>query len=246
MPSDFDSRSTHGLMSIDKALRSEQVRKQLEDAIEAGRFAPGERLPPERELAETMGVSRVSVREAMKSLEALGLVEIKHGSGCFVTKTPMAQFADSFSSWLGSHEDEVLELLSVRGALDEFAAGAAAGRSGGITKLRELNRAFRSAAKRGNIRDIVKCDERFHNAIAEESGSKLLGSLLSELHALLAPSRYILLSPQGRPERSAREHDAIIDAIAARDPEAARAAVAAHIASTRDAVVASDGSAGRG
>jgi DNA-binding FadR family transcriptional regulator len=225
-------------MSIANELRSEQVRKQIQDAIEEGRFGPGERLPAERDLAETMGVSRVSVREAMKSLEALGMIVIKHGSGCFVAKAPMERFTDSFSTWLDTHRDEVLELLNVRGALDQFAAGSAAERGAAVTKLRESNRAFRAAGKRANIKEIVECDEQFHKRIAEASGSELLASLLAELHALLAPSRYIVLTPQAQPERSASEHDAIIDAIAARDPEAARAAVAKHIDSTRSAVIA--------
>src|SRR5919109_2773175 len=73
------------LTSIRRTLRSEEVRRQIEDAIRSGHFAPHERLPSERELVETFGVSRVSVREAIRALETLGFVKVYQGRGAFVT-----------------------------------------------------------------------------------------------------------------------------------------------------------------
>src|ERR687885_40589 len=77
--------TTTPLRSIKRTLRSEEVRVQIEAAIRSGHFAPNERLPSERELVETFGVSRVSVREAIRSLETLGFVKVYHGRGAFVT-----------------------------------------------------------------------------------------------------------------------------------------------------------------
>ncbi|MGH3995528.1 MAG: FadR/GntR family transcriptional regulator, partial [Pseudonocardiaceae bacterium] len=215
----------------------EQVRQQLQASIERGDFKPGEQLPSERELSSAFGVSRVSVREAIRSLAAIGFVEVQQGRGCFVSQAPGERYASSFSHWLSFHRKAVLELLAVRGALDELAAESAATRGAGTKSLKAVNQRFRRAAKNGSLSEIVARDEDFHNAIGKASGSALLAGLLAELHALLAPSRYIGLSAPGRPERSARDHDAVIEAIATRDAEAARAAVARHIEGAREAML---------
>ncbi|MBX5469549.1 MAG: FadR family transcriptional regulator [Thermoleophilaceae bacterium] len=217
--------------------RTQQVREQLEAAIERGDYKPGERLPSERDLVELLGVSRVSVREAIRSLEAVGMVEVRHGLGCFVAANPSDKYASSFSHWLAVHRDEVLELLKVRGALDELAAESAAVSADGswTARLRELNDSFR-ATPPTDIDALVERDVGFHDALGEASGSPLLADLLRELHETFNESRHATLQPSGRPAESAREHDAIIDAIERRDPAAARAAVAAHLASVRDSL----------
>jgi GntR family transcriptional repressor for pyruvate dehydrogenase complex len=219
--------------------RTQHVRDQLEAAIERGDYAPGARLPSERELAELLGVSRVSVREAIRSLEAIGLVEVRHGRGCFVATSRSDRYASSFSHWLSVHHDEVLELLKVRGALDELAAETAAknGAPEWPQRLRELNARFR-AVEPQDIDGLVERDVAFHDAVAEASGSTLLADLLRELHETLNESRRATLLPPGRPAESAREHDAIISAIERGDPNRARAAVAAHLDSVRASLTA--------
>src|SRR5438128_5858138 len=113
------------LTTIKRTQRSEEVRLQIEGAIRSGDFAPGERLPSERELVETFGVSRVSVREAIRSLEALGLVRVYQGRGAFVSDR-RSGLGEPLARWLDLHRHEVLELLAVRGALDGYAAQLAA------------------------------------------------------------------------------------------------------------------------
>src|SRR5919109_98344 len=80
--------------------RTRHVREQIEAAIDRGDYAPGDRLPSERELVELLGVSRVSVREAIRSLEALGRVDVQHGRGCFVATSRSDRYASSFAHWL--------------------------------------------------------------------------------------------------------------------------------------------------
>src|SRR6266516_4420093 len=108
------------LTTIKRTQRSEEVRLQIERAIRAGDFAPGERLPSERELVETFGVSRVSVREAIRSLEAQGRVKVEQGKGAFVSER-RSGFGEPMARWLEHHQDEVVELQRVRGALDGLA-----------------------------------------------------------------------------------------------------------------------------
>src|SRR4051812_16438981 len=95
--------------ALPTASRTHQVREQLEAAIARGDYVPGDRLPSERELVELLGVSRVSVREAIRALEAVGMIEVRHGRGCFVARTAPEQYASSFSRWLAVHSDEIFE-----------------------------------------------------------------------------------------------------------------------------------------
>jgi DNA-binding FadR family transcriptional regulator len=223
-----------GYTLLSTVSRTQQVRDQLESAIDRGHYKPGDRLPSERELVELLGVSRVSVREAIRSMEAVGRVKVVHGRGCFVATSRSDQYATSFGHWLAVHRDEVLELLKVRGALDELAAESAAAGAGAewVVRLRDLNEAFR-ATDPDDMDTLVACDVAFHDAVAEASGSPLLTELLHELHEILNESRQATLRPAGRPAQSAKEHDAIIRAIERADARAARAAVARHLESVR-------------
>lgn len=221
------------LRMIKRTQRSEEIRRQIEDAIRGGDFLPGERLPSERELVETFGVSRVSVREAIRSLEALGIVRVYQGRGAFVTDR-RSGLGEPIARWLELHRDEVVELHAVRGALDELAAAAAVehATAADVRRIEAAHRAFAEVAERETpVEELVPLDIEFHVAIAKAGKNRLLYDLLSDLHSYLAESRYLALSPSDRPLRSAREHAAIVEAIRARNAAAARAATAAHISS---------------
>jgi GntR family transcriptional repressor for pyruvate dehydrogenase complex len=232
---------TSPLTTIKRTQRSGEVRLQIERAIRSGDFAPGDRLPSERELVETFGVSRVSVREAIRSLEALGFVRVYQGRGAFVTDR-RSGFGEPMARWLEMHRGEVLELLGVRGALDELAAAAAVDHNDEeqIAAIVAAHAAFaRAVENEAATSELVSLDIDFHLTIAEASGMRLLYDLLSDLHSYLAESRHLVLSPAGRPARSAAEHTLIVDAILARDAALARLATSRHIASVREVVKAS-------
>ena len=228
------------LKTIKRTQRSEEVRLQIERAIRAGDFGPGDRLPSERELVETFGVSRVSVREAIRSLEALGFVRVYQGRGAFVTDR-RSGFGEPMARWLEMHRGEVLELLGVRGALDELAAASAVEHydEAKVAAIVEAHAAFAAAVESEAPTDeLVSLDIDLHLAIAEASGVRLLYDLLSDLHSYLAESRHVALAPAGRPAKSASEHTLIVDAILARDAALARLATTNHIASVRELVTA--------
>lgn len=236
---DEDRRSSP-LTTIKRTQRSDEVRLQIERAIRNGDFEPGERLPSERELVETFGVSRVSVREAIRSLEALGFVRVHQGRGAFVTDR-RSGFGEPMARWLEMHRDEVLELLGVRGALDELAAGLAVEHHDAekVDAIVAAHEAFSAAVEAdAPTAELVAFDIDFHLAIAEASGYRLLYDLLSDLHSYLAESRHVALAPAGRPAQSAAEHAKIVEAILARDAALARLAANRHIASVREIVTA--------
>jgi DNA-binding FadR family transcriptional regulator len=221
--------------SIKPIQRSRAVRDQILAAIESGELAPGAPIPSERQLGETLGVSRVSVREALRFLEAVGLVEVHHGRGSFVSKGPGEAYRDPFITWLRVHRREVLELLKVRGALDELAGAEAAVNhtEKDLGLLREAQSSFAElAARDGAAREeLTDLDIAFHLAVVSASHSPLLAHLSEDLHTQLSESRSVALGPAGRPAQSAAEHAAIVDAIARRSPEDARRSTARHIAS---------------
>lgn len=231
------------LRAIKRTQRSEEIRRQIEAAITSGEFAPGERLPSERELVETFGVSRVSVREAIRSLEALGFVRVYQGRGAFVTDR-RSGLGEPLARWLDLHRNEVLELLGVRGALDEYAAQLAVENfdTARVARIVAAHEAFSAAVEaEAPATEIVPLDIDFHVAIADASGNRLLYDLLSDLHSYLAESRYLALVPTGRPRQSMTEHALIVEAIQARDAPMARLATSRHIARVREIVAAGIG-----
>lgn len=235
-----DDQRPSPLTTIKRTQRSEEVRLQIERAIREGDFAPGERLPSERELVDTFGVSRVSVREAIRSLEAIGLVRVYQGRGAFVTDR-RSGLGEPMARWLEIHRDEIIELLGVRGALDAFAAQSAAEHDDhkAVTAIVAAQTAFAHAVAEGApTEELARLDIGFHLAVAEASGNRLLYDLLSDLHSYLSESRAIALRAPGRPARSATEHALIVEAIRQHKAERARAATAAHIASVRELVSA--------
>jgi GntR family transcriptional regulator, transcriptional repressor for pyruvate dehydrogenase complex len=228
------------LRTIKRTQRSGEVQRQIETAIRNGDFATGERLPSERELVETFGVSRVSIREAIRSLETLGLVRVYQGRGAFVNDR-RSGLGEPLARWLDVHRDEVLELFDVRSALDGFAAELAVRNydDDKIDAIARAEQAFAEAAHDGaSAADLVSLDIDFHLAIADAAGNRLLHDLLSDVHLYLTEARHLVLSSGERSAQSAEEHARIRSAIAARDAAAAVAATHDHFASVRDHVAA--------
>ncbi|MGH2963519.1 MAG: FadR/GntR family transcriptional regulator [Solirubrobacterales bacterium] len=220
--------------------RAARVREQLQSAIESGEFGPGDRLPSERELCRMLGVSRVSVREAIRSLEAIGMVEVHHGRGCFVSESVADAGVEAARQRLERHKDEVFELLRVRGALDELAAHTAAqgGEPKALKRVRAAHESFAKAVGSASMEKLARLDVAFHTEIAVASGSELLQDLLRDLHEHLAWSRGVSFAPEGRARESEAEHEAIVEAIERADSEGARKAVARHIARVREVIAA--------
>lgn len=215
-------------------------------AIEAGHYRPGELLPSERVLCETFGVSRVSVREAIAGLEALGVVAVQHGKGAFVSGPLREQLAGPFQRYLDAHRQELLELLKVRGALDELAAAEAAGHgsSGALHGAQLAHEEFQrlSQAPDVDLGKLAAVDVKFHVAIASASQNQLLRKLLADLHGAMEDSRRMTLGRSAhQPQMSVQQHQAILDAIGAGDAKRARREANQHLSGLRSWLEHSDG-----
>lgn len=226
-----------GLRTVQHVSPTQQVREQLLAAIERGEFAPGTLLPSERALCATFGVSRVSVREAIAGLEAMGLIIVQQGRGAFVREGVADRYAGPFGKYLQMHRDELVELLKVRGALDELATEEAAlhGSAAELARITQACQQFHDAVEDdpNDLARLAELDVAFHMSIAESSGGELLPKLVRELNGLLEESRRITLSLEGQSHRSAQQHQAITDAILAGDAVAARRAANLHVAAVR-------------
>jgi DNA-binding FadR family transcriptional regulator len=204
-----------------------QIAQQLSRLIAAGEFAEGARLPAERELAERLGVSRSSVREAIVALEIAGEVEVRTGSGIYVT----AQRRGASRATGAAADHGPFDVLRARLVVESETARLAA-RHAGPADLADIHAAFRRLVEE-NDTEHIEGDRLFHVRIAQASGNPVLAQLVGQLWAerdslIWARLEELSVSPPGRRE-GLDEHRAILAALDRRDATAAAAAMRAHI-----------------
>jgi DNA-binding FadR family transcriptional regulator len=212
----------------------DRVAGQLRGLIEAGSLQAGEQLPSERELAEQLGVSRSTVREAVQFLGALGLVEIRHGSGTFVRAD--GDLPSEWLQWTQRHQVQVHELLEVRRGLEAVAAELAAERSHDLGAMEAALAGMEAAIDGPDVPGLVEADLAFHTALAAASGNTALRHLTESLGRELLRERGAIWNEPGRPERSLREHRRIYEAVRAGDALGARTALVDHLHSVEQDV----------
>jgi GntR family transcriptional repressor for pyruvate dehydrogenase complex len=212
----------------------ERVIRRLVELIESGTLAPGAKLPGERDLSEQLQVSRGTVREAVQFVQALGLVEIRHGAGTFVrSSTAPNELQAEWRHWTIRHADRVHDLLEVRKALEPFAAELAAARidNDQLSAMAEALREMEAAVERSDTTALVQADVAFHHAFCEAAGNAALLELADTMGQQLLRERGAVFGLPSRPARSVVEHREIYEAISAGDGRRARESVMAHLAS---------------
>jgi len=211
---------------------ADKVADLLKTAILSGRLQPGDRLPPERVLGDRFGVSRTVIREAIRSLTAKGLVEVRSGSGTVVARVSASSVVETMQLYLqgaGVAYDAVDE---VRSMLEVQMAGIAALRA----TDEDLHDMHIVHAAMGAARDPERCaihDAEFHRCVARATHNPLYLVLLDSIAEPVMTARLGTLNMQGRPPAAVRAHERILDRIAARDAEGARDAMRAHLADSR-------------
>jgi GntR family transcriptional repressor for pyruvate dehydrogenase complex len=211
-----------------------EVRTKLLTEISSGRLAPGQRLPTEQEMMQSMKVSRTVVREAISALKAQGLVVTRQGSGAFVSAAPVPNSFTLDPEALRSL-DAVLNMLELRLALETEAAGMASTRAddAGIQSVKDAHAAFEAAVDRGET--AADEDFAFHLAIANATGNPNFGEFLKFLGAYVIPRQNLRVwgtTFSGKAEYLAQikqEHGRIVAAIVDRKPELARSALREHL-----------------
>lgn len=215
---------------------TDQAIEKIKQMIVSGELQPGARLPREADLAERLGLSRNSLREAVRALTLVRILDTRQGDGTYVTTLEPDLLLDAVSFVAELNQDRtVLSVLEVRRELETAAAGLAAQRAG-EDAIAELRRLLEDPAARGDdVEALVDNDLAFHHAIGEASGNPVLASLLDGLSGTTTRARiWRGLSQRGALDRTRAEHQAIFNAIAGRRPELARAWAAVHIAGVEE------------
>ena len=207
----------------------QQIADQIRELIQAGVFEVGARLPAERDLAQQLGVSRPSLREALIALDVEGNVEIRSGSGVYVCQQPEPQ-APRATPALG---ESPRELMQARAAVESAVVimACSQGTEGQRKRLREVLKKMQSETARR--KPPVDIDRQFHLTLAEMTGNAVMVRIVAELFDERYSPIFAKLTLRYENSRTwsaaLREHEAIVRAVEARDPLAAQAAMLSHL-----------------
>lgn len=210
---------------------TDEAIEKIKAMIVTGELGPGDRLPKENDLAERLGLSRNSLREAVKALSLIRVLDVRQGDGTYVTSLEPNLLLDAMSFVVDFHRDDtVLEFLEVRRIL-EPAATAMAASVMTDDQIIDLRKVLDQLADAPTIEALVANDLEFHRRIAVGSGNTVLCSLLDGLSGPTTRARiWRGLTQEGAVDKTREQHTAICDAIEARQPEVARSWATVHIA----------------
>ncbi len=202
---------------------SDAISEQILRLISSGALRPGDALPPQRQLASQLGVSLSSLREALRGLAAIGVIEIKRGCGTYVCNHAASALVKQFDWALLLQEEETRELFEARRVIEVSVAGYAAQRAtpAQVENLQALGRAMMASWQARDMRTLEQQDLRFHLSIAEAAGNALLLHLAQSLYAVA--ERFISIVPHT--QQGLQNHLRVLEAIAQHEPERAREAV---------------------
>ncbi len=231
-------------MNEEKKTFSKKVVDHISDLILSGQVKAGDKLPPERELAERMEVSRPTIREAFKILSAMGLIIIKHGNGVFVTEE--SERRDNMASFIFVQTDTIRDLFEVRKMLETESAAWASKRGtteflvqiylrcNEVFKIVSEN-PFSSAEEKEKF--LSDSDQQFHLMVSEAGGNEVSLRLMNSLIDILYEHRMKSLKIPGRALQSLREHIMIAEALLTRNPDMARSKMYEHISSVENDLI---------
>ena|SRR6185295_5130136 len=233
-----DSASAaHPFETVRKVRRYEQVAEQIRRLITDGTLKPGDLLPPERELAVKLGVGRSSIRDAVRTLEVMGILEPRQGHGTVVRDLSTDALVVPLASVLTRKREMIHELLDVRRMIEPALAARAAKNATAeeIAHMEDILRRHEIKLRRGE--DAVDEDGEFHYAIALAARNSVVQRVLDVLMDLLRESRSRSLQVPGRPQRSFDGHRRVLRAIQRRDARAAENAVRQHLKEIEEIVM---------
>lgn len=209
----------------------QQVARQIEEQIRNQTFVRGQKLPTERAMGEQFGVSRTVVREALKFLGAMGLVESRQGSGVFVRNDTIPSVSRALTLSVMPEEESLHALFEFREPLETLAARYAARRRS-AAQLAAIERrlaANRAAVATDDYDVFVAADQHFHAAIGDASGNAYLCAVVSAVFQMQGDVVRLVAGTVGSMTAAIEQHARVVAAIAARDPDEAAAAMREHV-----------------
>lgn len=208
-----------------KSALSEEIVVNLLSLIKEKKLHPGDKLPPERELAATMQVSRPSLREALRALSIMNILEIRQGGGTYVTSLEPKLLVDHLDFVFSLDDSTFLQLFEARKILEPGIIALAAQRitDEEVAVLEEFVAKFEADS------DLHSIDIEFHEMIIEAAQNPILSRFMASLHRLGRASRMRTVQLPGVRRLVIEDHRAIVAALKARDPEVARQAMLQHL-----------------
>jgi len=220
----------------------QRIANHVRELIVSEQLQPGERLPAERDLARMLAVSRVPIREAMRTLAAQGFVEIRRGQGMYVASNSVEATVDQLTNALLKQRDLLAELFAVRRLLEPASAQWAAARTepGEIARLEQIVDDMQQAGEREppDYDTIGARDTQLHVEIAAASDNRVLVRIMQTIQDLHREQLETSLRYRGRVPATLKDHRRIVRAIASGDPVEARAAMLDHLANSEAATMA--------
>jgi GntR family transcriptional regulator, transcriptional repressor for pyruvate dehydrogenase complex len=210
---------------------NERIIRALRRQIHEGELKPGDRLPPERQLASLLGVSRGSVREALRALELSGVVRSQHGEGNFVAAVPGDGATAQLAQFVERQRANLHDLFDARKTLEPQLAAVAAERASRdeVKRLRTAIEEQERDWRTGDLEGAFRADRLFHQVIAEATRNQTLINLYGFLSDLVADGRREAIESDARRAQSALDHRRIYQAFVRRDAAAASAAMRQHV-----------------
>jgi GntR family transcriptional regulator, transcriptional repressor for pyruvate dehydrogenase complex len=212
------------------AVTDEAILK-IKEMITSGELKPGDRLPREPDLAARLGLARNSLREAVRALSLMQILDVRQGDGTYVTSLDPPLLLEALTFVVDFHQnDSVLNFLEVRRMIEPAAAALAASRID-AAQLEHLEQVLAAVDPNASADELVANDLEFHRCVARASGNPVLASVVEGLAAPTQRARiWRGLTEQGALERTLSEHRSIVQALAAGESETARSWMTVHIA----------------
>ncbi|RLC15426.1 MAG: FadR family transcriptional regulator [Deltaproteobacteria bacterium] len=223
---DIDSN----FQEIARTSLQKQIVQQIELLIDDGKLKHGDRLPPERKLAEIFKVSRHSVREAIRTLEEKNILKSKPGSGTFVLIEDKSRVLEYIADMIGKEKKEQQEVFQFRKLLEPQIAGLAA-ENATKNDVLQLSKILENQKKSGeDLESVRKYDQQFHLLLARATGNSILVKIVELLTEIIDKSRVVLLINEERLMKSIKGHTLILEAVKEKNIDEAKEAMALHIA----------------
>jgi GntR family transcriptional repressor for pyruvate dehydrogenase complex len=217
------------LKEVRKEKIFEDIVRQIRRLIKSGKLKAGDKLPPERDLAQAFKVSRASVREAIRVLESSGLVGTRVGDGTYVETSSVENLVKPLATVVVGGRESLMEIFAVRKMFEPYLAYLAAEKAT-VDEVLELKRILSDQRKKiGNRGLVTEIDYSFHLFLAKMAKSKVFLKLFNTLAELLNQTREEFLQEGDRPQKSVTGHQEILLAIEKRDPALARKAMSNHL-----------------
>lgn len=228
-PTDQSDGIAASLGTIDSNSPVSEVTRRLLDLFTSGSIEPGTRLPPERQIAATLGVGRSAVREALAALEILGIVNVKPGSGTYLRGTASDLLPNTLSWGLLISRNRTDELLEMRAGLEIYVARLAALRQNESQLTRVSKALEQSRASTGRLALFAKADREFHDTLAAAAGNQLLLDQLEVIRSLLQVYANRAVGNENDALVAQAEHEDVLAAVLRGDEDAAASAMATHM-----------------